>query len=363
MLVGYGGVNQLRYSCQRAAIDYGEDVCQSLSGKVLDEFVSQRILQAVAPASLELNLSAADDLEQERAQRDAQWRQRLERGAYECQLARKQYDAVDPQHRLVARELEHRWEETLRAQEQLQADDTRFQHHCPVRLSDVEREQIRALAEDLPTLWRAASTTPEDRQAIARLLLDRVVVSIEGDTNRVDVELYWAGGFTSRHVLKRPVSTYRQLANYSQFVERLEALRGEGRTLREIADTLNSEGFLPPKRAPQFTSSILSRFLREQGQARSPRPRTSPEPAVLQTDEWWLADLARELQMPTATLHRWQRVGWVTAHKVPQAGGRWVIYADDAELSRLRQLRIQPRGWPDEPIPKRLTTPKPRPAG
>jgi len=359
MLVAYGGVKHLRYSCQRAAIDYGEDVCQSLSGKVLDEFVSQRVLQAVAPASLELSLTAANDLERERTQLDAQWRQRLERGAYECQLARKQYAAVDPEHRLVARELERRWEESLRAHEQLQADYARFTRDCPARLSASEREQIRALAQDLPALWQADSTTPEDRQTITRLLLDRVVVSIEGDTDHVDVELHWTGGFTSGHVLKRPVATYQQLTDYSQLVDRLDTLRADGRTLSEIADTLNSEGFSPPKRAQRFTPTILSRFLRERGRSSGPRPRTSTELALLRTDEWWLADLARELQMPTATLHRWQRVSWVTAHKHPQAGGRWVIYADAEELSRLRRLRVQPRGWLDEPYPKELTTPKP----
>ena len=79
----------------------------------------------------------------------------------------------------------------------------------------------------------------------------------------------------------------------------------------------------------------------------------------LQANEWWLADLAAKLSMPIATLHRWQRVGWVTSRKVTAAGGRWAIYADADELLRLRRLRDSPRGWP-QPYPTELITPKPR---
>jgi len=364
MLVGYANTHAtsnaktLRYSCLRAAIDYGEAKCQSLSGAALEAFVVERLLQVVTPASLELSLSAADDMEQERMQLDRQWRQRLERAAYEVELARRQYAVVDPENRLVARELERRWDESLRAHEQLQADYTRFQRECPTRLPDVEREQILALAEDLPTLWQADSTTPEDRQTIARMLLDKVVVSIEGDTDRVDVELCWAGGFTSRHALYRPVQTYKQLSNYEQLIERINALRAEGKSLASTANVLNLEGFHPPKRATQFTAAILSRFLRERGIRSGPLPRGVSEGRHLQPHEWWLADLAAELQMPVATMHRWQRVGWVTSRKVAIAQGRWAIFADADELDRLRLLRAARRGWADEPYPRELITPK-----
>ncbi len=270
MLVGYGGINDLRYSCRRAAIDYGGDPCQSLSGSVLDELVSERILQAVAPASVELSLTAADDLEHERTRLDAHWMQRVERAAYDAELARKQYGVVDPETRLVARELESRWEASLRKYEQLQTDYAPFKRECPMQLSDQQREQILSLACDLPALWHANTTTPEDRQTIARSLLERVVVSIEGDTNHVDVELHWTGGFTSQHVLQRPIRTYEQLSNYKELVERIDALRTDGRSLGDVATTLNDEGFRPPKRANRFTAGILGRFLRNRNKPSGP---------------------------------------------------------------------------------------------
>jgi DNA invertase Pin-like site-specific DNA recombinase len=360
MLVGYtntSATKTLRYSCQREAIDYGGEVCQSLSGAVLESFIGERLLQAVSPASLELSLAASADIEQERKQLDEHWQQRLTRARYEAEQARRQYAAVDPNHRLVARELERRWDEALRAAEQLQADYVHFQRECPTQLSTQEREQILALARDLPGLWHTDTTTPEDRQTIARLLLEQVTVTVEGNTDRVDVELRWAGGFVSRHTLFRPVQTYEQLSNYDELVRRIDTLHAERKTLSEIAATLNAEGFHPPKRSPRFTKGILSCFLRERGVRTGALPRSVTNEHHLQANEWWLANLAAELSMPIATLHRWQRVGWVTSRKVTTVGGRWAIYADADELLRLRRLRDSPRDWP-QPYPTALITPK-----
>jgi DNA invertase Pin-like site-specific DNA recombinase len=363
MLVGYGTsggrskTKTLRYSCQRDAIDYGVAACQSLSGAALESFVVERLLGALSPASLELSLAAAADIECERRQLDDHWRQRLARSRYEVELARRQYAAVDPEHRLAARELERRWDESLRADDQLQADYARFQQDCPAQLSPQERAQILALAEDLPALWRAATTTPEDRQTIARMLLEQVAVTVEGNTDRVDVELRWAGGFVSRHALSRPVQTYEQLSNYDELAARIDALRADRQTLSKIAATLNAEGFHPPKRTRQFTKAILSCFLRDRGVRTGSLPRSMTDEQHLVADEWWLADLAAELAMPIATLHRWQRVGWVASRKVAAAGGRWAIRADPDELDRLRRLRDSPRGWP-QPYPPELITPK-----
>ena len=362
MLVGYNNVNTkktLRYSCQRDAIEYGQDVCQSLSGTVLESFVVERLLQAVSPASLELSLAATKDIERERNQLDDHWQQRLSRSRYEVEQARRQYAAVDPDHRLVARELERRWDGALRADEQLQADYARFQRDSPTQLSSDEREQILSLAQDLPSLWEADSTTPGDRQTIARLLLEQVTVNVEGNTDRVDVELRWTGGFVSRHTLTRPVQTYEQLSNYSELVARVEVLRALHKTLPEIAATLNAEGFHPPKRTSQFTKGILSRFLCERQAQTGMRSRLEPNERYLIEGEWWLADLASELSMPIATLHRWNGVGWFNSRKVTEAGGRWAIYADADELKRLIRLRDARRGWP-KPYAKDLTTPKPK---
>ena len=78
----------------------------------------------------------------------------------------------------------------------------------------------------------------------------------------------------------------------------------------------------------------------------------------LNPDEWFLADLAHELKMPTTTLHNWLRRGWVEARKLNDRRGHWVLWADEDEIRRLRQLRTTKQGWPDRPYPESLTKPK-----
>ena len=129
MLVAYSNVSTqktLRYSCLRDAIDYGQDRCQSLSGEVVESMIVKLMLQCVTPASLELCLDATEEIQQQRRQLDEHWQQRLTRSNYEAEQARRQYAAVEPENRLVARELERRWEESLRSDEQLQAEYDRF---------------------------------------------------------------------------------------------------------------------------------------------------------------------------------------------------------------------------------------------
>jgi hypothetical protein len=157
--------------------------------------------------------------------------------------------------------------------------------------------------------------------------------------------------------LTRPVQTYKQLSNYDELVARIDSLRTERKTLTEVAETLNAEGFHPPKRSKKFTKGVVCNLLRER-RAKSGYRMDSELGRHLQTNEWWLADLAAELSTPIATLHRWRRVGWVASRKVPIGAGRWAIYADAKEIERMRQLRSATRTWP--PIyPPELTTPKP----
>jgi DNA invertase Pin-like site-specific DNA recombinase len=363
MLVQYANIRKtnpagsLRYGCQREAIDYGGDFCQSLSGESLEAFVVERLMQVVEPASLEVSLAAVEDIQRERERLHTHWQQRLARSSHEVEVARKSYAAVDPENRLVAKELERRWEEALREQERLTVEHDRFGSSTPAKLSDEERQEIALLSKRLPELWHAETTTPEDRCAIARMLIDEVVVTIEGNSERVDVDIHWKGGFGSHHAMRRPVQTYEQLSYYDELISRINALLAKGNALAVIAERLNAEGYQPPKRSSQFSVGILSRFLRERGIYTGVLPKSVTEENYLLADEWWLADLAAHLSMPIATLHRWQRVGWVTSHKVA-ATNRWIIYADTEELARLKQLRAHHRGWPN-PYPLNLITPKP----
>jgi DNA invertase Pin-like site-specific DNA recombinase len=198
--------HDLRYACSSMAVNYGLAPCQSLMGRTLDEWVSQQVLAALQPAALEVSLKAIEDVEAERAQLHRHWQQRLERARYEAERAQRQYDAIEPENRLVARTLERQWEAALQAEVQLQGEYARLQAQQPATLGDVERQAIRRLAADIPALWHAPTTTAADRQAIIRQLLERVVVTVQGESERVDVQLYWVGGHATSATLIRPVA-------------------------------------------------------------------------------------------------------------------------------------------------------------
>src|ERR687884_1675905 len=107
------------YVCQNFASNYGGSSCQHLAGKAVDEWISRQVLRALEPASLALSLEAVRHAETERADLDRLWQQRLERARYEADRAARQYAVVEPEHRLVARQLEAAWEAKLMAHRQL----------------------------------------------------------------------------------------------------------------------------------------------------------------------------------------------------------------------------------------------------
>ena len=284
-------------------VEYAEPLCQGLAGRVLDDLVAAQVLAVLEPAALELSLAAADDIEQERARLHRNWEQQVERARYQAERAQRQYDAVEPENRLVVRELERRWEEALKEQRRLEEEYARFSRNQPKGLSAGEREQIRALARDMPALWHASATTAADRQRIVRLLVKEVIATVRGESEWVDVTIHWAGGSSSSHEVVRPVQRYQQMADYGRLLNRIDELRKAGETLAEVAEQLNREGFHPPKRSATFTSSIVNGLLAKCGRT-GPRPRVMATPGLLGEHEWLLTDLARKLVRQFPVEHR-----------------------------------------------------------
>ncbi len=359
MVVRYcGPKDRPAYTCTRGAADYAEPLCQGLSnGAAVNALVAQELLAAVQPAALEASLAAVAEVERERGELTRQWQLRRERAAYEADRAARQYQACEPENRLVARELERRWDEALKQLRQLDDEFERWQRSAPARLSAEDAAAIRALAADLPAVWSATTTTPADRQRIARLLLERVVVTVDKASERVDVELHWAGGAVRPHVLTRPVSRYSHQSDYPRLVARLRELSTGRLNSSAIADRLNAEGFRPPKRTARFSGEMVRRLTAHLGLARRARHGSA---AGLGPDEYRPMGLARRLGISRDTVRRWLRAGWVTARR--DEDGHRVIWADASELRRLQELHQLPRTWANKARLKKLKKPKPRPA-
>jgi DNA invertase Pin-like site-specific DNA recombinase len=221
MMARYSGKDgALRDDGGRGVADYAEPLCQATPGRLLDEPIAGRILAAITPAALEASPAAVADVEQRRRQRAERWRTRRERARHETERAARQYHAVEPENRSVGRELERRWEEALKNEQSLRWEHDKSMRDLPASLTDSERAEILALAGDLPALWRAEATTTQDRQRVARLLLERVVVEVLGRGDQVDVRLEWVGGFVSTPRVVKAVSRYDQESDWPQLKSR-----------------------------------------------------------------------------------------------------------------------------------------------
>jgi len=334
---------ELRYSCNRMAIEYGEVLCQSLAGAALDKLVSNLVLQALEPAALALSLKVAEDLEAEREQLHRHWAQRLERARYAVDRAFRQYNAVEPENRLVTRTLEGQWEEALGAEAELKREQARFLAEQPGMLSAQERADIRRLAFDIPALWRAPSTTPADRQGIIRQLVERVVVTVEGESEKVGVQVHWIGGHGTETTLIRPVARLEQLSYYHDLLARVTTLHGQGPEFNgpAIARTLNAEGWRPAKRRETFNAPMVRSLLARLGLGPQARARVEVQRAP---QEWTIPELARTLAIPQPTLYAWLYKGRLKAHKdLTSPHGLWLIQADEDEVLRLQSLRAESR--------------------
>jgi DNA invertase Pin-like site-specific DNA recombinase len=339
---GPGGKLHPFYVCARGKSDYAAAQCQQLAGSCVDAHVAGLLLAAVTPAALEVSLAAAGQAEAQRAEVDRIWRQRLERAGFAADRARRQYQLAEPENRLAVRQLEKDWEAALAERQRLGEEYDRFTAARPRTLTAAEREQIRALAADLPAVWHAATTTDADRKQLIRHLIEQVRVTVLGTSEKAGVEVIWAGGHRTAAQITRPVACLTQLSYYPQLAARTRELADSGCTIAQIAERLNAEGFRPPKRITVFTPNAVSDLLRALGLQRPRIPASRNRPA-LALHEWWLRDLAAYLDMSEVTLDAWVRRGWATGYLHPQARLR-VVRADPAEVERLRALHQVPRG-------------------
>jgi hypothetical protein len=246
---------------------------------------------------------------------------------------------VEPEHRLVARQLAQEWEAKLTAQRQLQEAYERCVQAQPQPLSAAERTAIVRLAHNIPALWQAPTTTPAARQEMVRQIIRRVVVAGEGMSERLQITIAWVGGGTTAGVITRPISRIAHLRDYPRLCARLRALAQAGYSTMQITACLAREGCRSPKQAKPFSRQSVVELMQRLA-VHHPRSRRR---LPLRQHEWWLSDLARAVGVSHSTLHRWRQCGWLQARWHPHSK-RWVAWADEAELQHLKQRGALPTG-------------------
>src|SRR3954468_9159272 len=194
MQVSYAGTNGTvrRYACLRGHVLHATDqTCQSLGGGRLDAAVAAAFLEAVTPAAGAATAGAVRELHDQHDERLAGQRLALERAEFEADRARRQFDACEPEHRLVARTLEGALEDALATVERERNNLAALEQARPAPLTDSERKALGRLARDLPRLWKADTTTRRDRKELLRALISEVIVTVHAAQRRANVEIAW----------------------------------------------------------------------------------------------------------------------------------------------------------------------------
>jgi DNA invertase Pin-like site-specific DNA recombinase len=180
------------YLCTADQVRNGQPRCQEVRALQVDAEVERVLLSALAPDQIAMATAAVEQIEAETRLLERQWSLKRERARYEAERARRQYDAVEPENRLVARSLERIWEERLRQVEEVEQVYESWRREQPAPLNTAERAEVLALAEDMPRVWQAAA--PAERKQILRLVIREVTLDQKRAPGQIWMRIVWQTG-------------------------------------------------------------------------------------------------------------------------------------------------------------------------
>jgi hypothetical protein len=324
------------YHCSGKDIVQGRGVyCLNIGGVQIDQAVVDAFLQAITPAAVEATELALHQLAADQDAALSQWRLAVERARYEAERAERQYKAIEPENRLVARTLETEWEKRLRDLAVAEVELRQREQHHPRALSPEERDQLRYLGSDLRKVWTAPTTTDRDRKELLRALLEEVMVTVDRPQHRAHLTLRWRGGALTEVDLDLPRSQPRGIRTDEDTLSllgRLAALYPDD----VIAGILNRQG-RKTATGERFTANQVGSLRRYRGIPRFQSPAASPTGELVP-----IRKAAEILGIYPSTVHRWLNDGFIAGEQVTP-GAPWQIRLT-AEL-RARFVEQAPPGY------------------
>lgn len=224
------------YTCTQVHIQLAGKSCQSMRGDGVDAAVTRTFLEAMRPAQLEVSMAALDQIEARAQQIDRQWQLRIERAQYAADLARRRFMAVDPENRLVARTLERDWNHRLAAIQGLERDYAALPKPSVRLTSPEERQRILGLAQDLPAIWHAPTTTHSERKQLLRFLVKDVSLTRQETT--IHVGIRWQTDALTELNIPRPQRACDAVRTVPAVIDRVREL-APTHTDHQIAALLN----------------------------------------------------------------------------------------------------------------------------
>ncbi len=317
--VYYQGKNSTPgYYCSNKQAANGRAVwCMRLGAGRIDQAVAETFLDAISPAGLEAAIEAQSLQDAVHQSALKQFRLQVEAIQYEAQRAERRYQAVEPENRLVARTLEAEWEDKLKELQAAEAELARKEQEQCFELTDAQREQIRALGEDLRQVWTASTTTDRDRKELLQSLLEDVTIKILADCAKAHLVLRWKTGAVSElEVLwkTKRVPPLRTEEDTIELVRRLAVHHPDP----IIAGVLNRQGKRTVRGEP-FTALQVGN-LRRYWKIPVYQTPSTPPPGELLT----VQGAADRLGLAASTLHRWLMDGFIAGEQVTP-GAPWRI--------------------------------------
>jgi hypothetical protein len=227
-------------------------------------------------------------------------------------------------------------------------------------LTAEEQQQICSLAGDLPTLWNAATTTDQDRKAILRQVIDKVVVNVEGETEWVEARIYWIGGQQTYTRLRRPVSRIEQLSEFTAIRQYIIEVHESGMHAPEISVQLNDKGFRTCD-GTAFTSQSVRTWISRYGPGPIV-PCTNPGD-VPGENEWYLSALARKLGVNPLTVLKWVRQKKLAARRQNAGLRAWIVRATESDLRELAAFQEESSARLNDSRQRRFSRNKEQPDG
>ena len=324
------------YHCSGKDIVQGRGLyCLNVGGVQIDQAVAEAFLKALTPAALAATELAAQQLEANHDAALAEWRLAVERARYEAERAERQYRAVEPENRLVARGLETEWEERLRDLAAAEAELERRERQRPRALSPEEKKKLRSLGSDLDKVWAAPTTTDRDRKELLRALLEEVIVTVNKPDCSAHLTLRWKGGALTEIDLALPLMKPRGLHTHEETITLLRRLAVHYSD-DVIAGVLNRQGRRTAS-GERFTAHHVSSLRHYRNIPRYEPPAAPPTGEVVP-----IRKAAEILGVYPSTVHRWLNEGFIAGEQIT-LGAPWQIRITD-EL-RARFVEQTPPGY------------------
>ena len=336
----YPGDHPYRYECHSPITQgTGAKMCWSVSAASIDARVAALFLAAVRPPEIELALAVATETERQSDAVTKQWQLALDRAQYEARLAERRYKAVDPDNRVIARTLEREWNDKLVELERLQQEYEAAKRERKVDLTEEDRATILALSKDLPRVWKASTTTTNDRKNLVRLLVREVALApVDVPRRRIRIRVLWqTGTVTETEVPAPPFGAPGASAAARRVIEECVARRDLS---SEIAAELNRRG-LTSGGGREWTAQAVMSYCVRRGIRQPERLPYGRVPAQRSDGLYSTRGLAHELGVSIHVVQGWFQKGLLNEAEGGGKGrARW-FRVDDATKANLHRIKAE----------------------